>query len=139
MAIRSKELVPDVEVQTRNGVMAIVSREQLAQAVLDGVAMLDVAGGMLSVILTRAPTGFPNEMATTGGAVTWQDRTDAKPQPERATAQQRHLDIEPLDPDPEPEVLEAELEAASNGEVADGIDEDELPQEDVSSIPQHLR
>lgn len=63
-------------------VFPVVTQEDLIKAVVDGAVVVDRAGGCLAVAVQRIPTGVPNEMVTTRALVTWQDRTNAKPQPE---------------------------------------------------------
>jgi hypothetical protein len=74
VAIRRWQVHPDET--------GIVSREALISAFIDAAALLDIAGGALTVVTGRAPTGLPGEMVTTGVMLEWRDRTDAKPQPE---------------------------------------------------------
>lgn len=107
----------------------IVSREALISAFIDAATMLDIAGGTLSVVTGRMPTGLPGEMVTTGAVFEWRDRTDAKPQPERSVTidppvEQAGL-FESTEPDDEP----------PPGVVVDDFEE----QEDVSAIPEHAR
>jgi hypothetical protein len=85
MAIRTRAVYPDTGYVLPSGEqIAIVSEETLVD---EAVAMLRVAyrvGGIVSVVQDRAQTGVPHEMVTVAAVVQWQDRTDAKPQPEPA-------------------------------------------------------
>lgn len=104
-----------------------VSREALIGALIDGATMLDLAGGVLSVVVNRAPTGFPGEMVTTLALVEWKDRTDAREHPETEVAvpsePRREPAPAPADPEPEPEGDEVD--------PADGFDYSRLQEEDV--------
>jgi hypothetical protein len=83
--VRPDHEVPTVapETYSPDGVIAAVSQQALGKAVLDGVVMLDRAGGVLSVTVSRAQTGVPGERVTSGAMVEWKDRTDARPAPEQ--------------------------------------------------------
>jgi hypothetical protein len=81
MAVRSKVLQPDQQILTHNGPVDVVSREAIREAFLDFEAVGDVAGGVISIVYVREPTGAPGEMVTTGVMLQWKDRTDARPQP----------------------------------------------------------
>jgi hypothetical protein len=37
----------------------VLSREQLIEALIDGAAILDIAGGVLTCVVGRAPTNLP--------------------------------------------------------------------------------
>jgi hypothetical protein len=93
MAIRTRAVYPDTGYVLPSGEqIAIVSEETLVD---EAVAMLRVAyrvGGIVSVVQDRAQTGVPHEMVTVAAVVQWQDRTDAKPQPEPAAAPVRLTD-----------------------------------------------
>jgi hypothetical protein len=107
-----------------------VSREALIGAMIDGATLLDIAGGVLSVVVGRAPTDVPGEMVMTGALLEWKDRTDARSQPEAPVA----VTPEPRR-EPEPEVL-AEPEAdvdpvAPDVDPSDGFDYSTLEEEDV--------
>jgi hypothetical protein len=82
MAVRSKVLQPDQQILTHNGPVNVVSREAIREAFLDFEAVGDVAGGVISIVYVREPTGAPGEMVTTGVMLQWKDRTDARPQAE---------------------------------------------------------
>jgi hypothetical protein len=107
-----------------------VPRQAMGEALMDGEALLARAGGMLTVVTQRMPTGFPNEMVTVGAVFEWRDRTDARPQAERPAYQ------EPLREDPSPEELEAALEATSE-ENPDGFTPE--ADEDLAAVPERLR
>jgi hypothetical protein len=99
-----------------------VSQNALAKAVLDGVVMLDRAGGVLSVTVSRAPTGVPGERVTTGALIEWKDRTDARPQPES-------------DGPPPPAAV-----ATPNGPMQVSVTADqEMPEIDERDVPPELR
>lgn len=126
---RRRQILPD-----ENGVVTL---EALIQALIEAASWLDFAGGCLTVVTGRAPTGLPGEMVTTGAILEWRDRTDARPQPEPAstvTAQplsrdeQREIADEVL-AEPEPEV--AALAEAHSEENPDGFDYSTLQEEDV--------
>jgi hypothetical protein len=59
-----------------------MSREALIGAMIDAAALLDIAGGGLTVLVGRERTNLPGEMVMTGAVLEWRDRTDAKAQPE---------------------------------------------------------
>jgi hypothetical protein len=101
----------------------VLSREQLIEALIDGAAILDIAGGVLSCVVGRAPTNLPGEMVMTGAVLEWKDRTDAKPQPEpAATVTEAPAAI--------PGQLTVEDELEATGEP-DGFDYSKLEAEDV--------
>lgn len=60
----------------------IVTQDDLIKAMVDAAVVVDRAGGCIALTVMRVPTGVPNEMLTTRALVSWQDRTNAKPQPE---------------------------------------------------------
>jgi hypothetical protein len=113
--------------------IAVVSMEAQAQAVLDGLTAQNRLGGYLAIQSERAPTEVPGEMVTTFLLVTWQDRTDAKPQPEvqapipgqTTVDEQLATAAEPLEP-PDPST------------EPDGFDYSKLEAEDVEE-PQTSR
>jgi spore coat polysaccharide biosynthesis protein SpsF (cytidylyltransferase family) len=99
---------PDTQLQVEDGaVIGVASDESVARAVLDGVVMLNRAGGCLYVSVQRVPTGVEGEMVNLGALVEWRDRTDAKPSAEQpvstpvkeATASVTGLLDEPLEDD----------------------------------------
>ena len=81
----------------------VANRQDIIEALMDGEALLARAGGVLSVVVHRAPTDLPGEMVTTAAVFEWKDRTDGedRPQPERVAPQRA--------PDPTPEQLEEQL------------------------------
>lgn len=87
----------------------VANRDEIVQALMDGEALLHRAGGVLEVVVVRAPTEIDGEMWTTGAIFSWKDRTDARPQPEAAAAVVERAPV--TEPDPEPEELEAALTA----------------------------
>jgi hypothetical protein len=80
----------------------VLSREQLIEALIDGAAILDIAGAVLE----------------------WKDRTDAKPQPEPAATV-----TEPA-AEPEPEAIPGQL-TVDDALEPDGFDYSKLEAEDV--------
>lgn len=141
MAKRARLLQPDTVTPTRLGEIPTVSREALVGALMDGEAMLTMAGGVLEIIVERAETGVPDERVTTMALIRWKDRTDARPQPERS---------EPLKPaasapaaeqpaETELDITERPPALLAADEVGDGLDLSTLEEEDLSSIPQPLR
>jgi hypothetical protein len=155
---------PDSELDTRqHGTILFVSRNALLEAMVDAAAVLDMAGGVLTVVCGRHPTDVPGEMVTTSAVVEWKDRTDAREQPEQAgppkgapAPQVGAQILEHMDPDLRADLraaLEAEvreqMDAAAaqqvpamvggpRPEIGDGLDRP-LEEEDVSSIPESLR
>lgn len=121
-----------------DGVIAAVSQHALAKAVVDGVVMLDRAGGVLSVTVSRAPTGVPGERVTTGAMVEWKDRTDARPQPENDGPPILHAVDEPPAPGEESAVAEQPLIAEEPVAVAVST-EQEMPEVDDRDVPAELR
>lgn len=116
MSIRTWQAPASAQIELADGVYPVVTQEDLMKAVLDGVVTLDRLGGVLGVVLQRVPTGTPNEMVTTRALVTWQDRTNAKPQPE-----QDARPPEPVEPLPE--------------EVYGRLPDDEAPLDDGLRVP----
>lgn len=141
MAIRTRAVRPDMVFELEDGrQVAVVSEESLLQATVDVARTVNFAGGTMSLVVNRHPTGVPHEMVTVGALIQWQDRTDAKAQPEPAApAREVEQEDEPdwsfedkvvntrtgeefavegtsgtpmefVGPDPEPEALEAALE-----------------------------
>ena len=82
MSIRSWQANPSHQIELDGNVWPVVTQEDLVKALFDGAVMLDRAGGCLQVVLQRQATKMPNEMVTVAAIVVWQDRTNAKPQPE---------------------------------------------------------
>lgn len=107
-----------------------MSREALIGALIDGAALLDIAGGVLSVMVGRAPTDLPGEMVMTTAILEWRDRTDAKAQPERPST----VPTTTAETDeflPASESIAAEAEADANDANPDGFDYSRLAEEDV--------
>lgn len=135
--IRHWQVAPDQEMQTHEGPVGVVSYEALASAVIDGVTMVHRAGGNLSLVVSRRPTGFPGEMVTVEAVVTWQDRTNAKAQLEPALnigSGQEHVDETPID--------QGASGDPSRGDGDSGV-KAPPPVEDLEvdeeSVPEHLR
>lgn len=145
MAIRRRQVHPDET--------GVVTQEALIQALIEAASWLDFAGGMLEVVTARQPTGFPGEMVTTGAAIEWRDRTDARPQPEpTSTIPSAQLRPEPASndqPNPEQAPLarlaedDATLGALDGGvpteDNPDGFDYGQLDAEDVEAEPEVAR
>lgn len=140
MAQRAKAVRPDQAFEKEDGeVIGVVSLELMIEEVVRAVTTQDFSGGVLQIVVQRHPTGVPNEMVTVGALIQWQDRTDAKPQPEPAAPAQSiepdesfEWDGEPVDPgvrDPTPEELEDELEAEAR--AREEHDDVPLPREAV--------
>jgi hypothetical protein len=126
--------------QLSDGTMIeFVSREALVEAFMDALAIIDRAGGVLSIVAGRVPTDVPGEMLTNGLMIEWKDRAHATASPERPT----QVVAPPApDPDPTPEALEAQLEAeldAQRKAAPDGLDPSTLDEVDESSIPESVR
>jgi hypothetical protein len=133
---------PDTGMQLSDGTMIeFVSREALVEAFMDALAIIDRAGGVLSIVAGRVPTDVPGEMLTNGLMIEWKDRAHATTSPERPTqvvaqrSEARDAATLALDPDPTPQDLEARLEA----EAPDGLDPSTLDEVDESSIPESVR
>lgn len=150
MAIRRAAARPDET--------GMVSREAHVQAFMDLEAMMWVAGGVGSVIADRTRTDVPGEMVTTFLVAEWKDRTDAKPAAEAeshdlaaATAPAPTASLEalanPLEALAEQLGIPVEdLAKRIAGDVPvpvavtpNGDSPDDEPEEDLSSIPEHLR
>lgn len=128
---RGKVAHPDYIAQTPDGEeIEAVSVEALMALAAQGVNMLDVAGGVLSIVVGRRPTGFPAEAVTTIAIMEWKERPVAKDQPEQQAAAQP---APPAAEDPTPDELEEQLAAEED------FDESTLPEEDVSELPESLR
>jgi hypothetical protein len=91
----------------------IVTQDDLIKAMVDAAVVVDRCGGCIALTAMRVPTGVPNEMLTTRALVSWQDRTNAKPQPEPSALA------------PQPEMLDEELHAKQREEI-----ESETPLDD---------
>jgi hypothetical protein len=128
MAVRSRYVEPDQVRETADGPLPYVTDEAYFNALLAVAQVQAVAGGIVTAVVQRAPTGIPNEMVTTSALVEWRDRTDAKPQPERSVTIEAPVEqaglFEPTAEDEPPP-----------GVVIDDFEEEE----DVSAIPEHAR
>jgi hypothetical protein len=69
-------------IEVPDGVLPIASREAVEQAIIDGIALGERAGGVLTVIWGRTRTGFDGEAVTTGLAVEWKSGPRAPDQTE---------------------------------------------------------
>jgi hypothetical protein len=83
VSIRARDIPASAQMETADGVIPIVTQEDLIRAMTDAAVVLDLSGGCVSVVVQRVPSGVPNEMFTSRAILTWQDRTNAKPQPEQ--------------------------------------------------------
>ncbi len=83
MAVRRWQIHPDVMHPTLG--VPVLSHTTFIEGVADGVAMMQRAGGVLSVVAERINSDLPGEMVTILAVCEWKDRTDAKPQPEQVT------------------------------------------------------
>lgn len=123
-----------------------MSREALIGALIDAAALLDIAGGGLTVLVGRERTNLPGEMVMTGAVLEWRDRTDAKAQPE--APQTAAPEIEPITDRTDVDRVEAmqeELAAEARGfkyeptaENPDGFKYEKLQAEDVEE-PEPVR
>lgn len=125
-----------------------VAFEDLEQVVRQVLLVQEFAGGVVSILTDRDPTGLPGEMVTTNAVVEWRDRTDARPSPEIAKQTLVWAQEQAAAPR-EPQNLEAqalanlvtepatfgvevdEAEALARAEVAEDIDYSALAEEDV--------
>lgn len=82
MALRSRYVGPDEMKRTPAGDIAVVSRQAQLDAIMEVAIVADFSGGGFSVFYERAETGIANERVTTAIVLTWQDRGQAKAQPE---------------------------------------------------------
>ena len=140
--IRRWHVEPDMEAQTKDGMVLAVSRDALIMAAVDAVTMADRAGGGFQMWLERYPTGLPGEMLTTGAVVEWRHRTDARPEAEQQTRQQpvaAHIpepEALPVDPQDDP-TLYRDGEFVGD-DINDGLDPNALPDEDDSEIAERV-
>lgn len=154
MAIRRRAARPDDVIEVQDPAtgelvgLPIISRDQMRELMLDGEALLAMAGGVFTVYVQRARTGVPNEMVTVAAVGEWKDRADARPQPEDGGQQIARQ--EPAAPAPaiqgDPELAQVAAEAAAQLQGQDqpaapaprttAADDDD---EDLSSIPPHLQ
>jgi hypothetical protein len=61
----------------------IVTLDMLIEAAIRGCTTLDFAGGCLSIVVDRSPTGLPGEMVTTGAIMEWRHDARVQPRPEQ--------------------------------------------------------
>lgn len=116
MARRSRRVYPDELRPTPVGDIPVVSRGAQEQALLEINIVADFNGGILSVLYERKETGIENERVTTGMLLTWQDRTDARLQPEE------HLE------------LPGEIPEQDEPEQDDEHEEDDAPAEGAELV-----
>lgn len=152
--IRRWQVHPDRERALVTGeIVEYVSREAMVDALLDGAAMIDRAGGVLTLLVRRTPTELDGEMLTTHVVLEWKDRTNAKPNAEQAAPAPAAPVVAEWEPDPlygpEDGVYAAADEEAAAARAAgvtpvatpvgDLLDGAMLPEEDLSEIPAGLR
>jgi hypothetical protein len=137
--IRRRQVYPDES--------GVVTREALLEAMIDAATFLDFAGGVLSVVTQRQPTGLPGEMVTTGAVVEWRHDARVQPRPEQFEQEPERgiadvvrngevvntVSVEMTETGyPIPETAEPLPEAeASDAENPDGFDHSRLDEEDV--------
>lgn len=129
--IRSWQAEASQQIELEGHVWPVVAQNDLVKALVDAAVVLDRAGGCLQVVLQRKSTGVPNEMVTVAAIVVWQDRTNARPQPETRNDE---LGIEPLGAPAEPFEQPVDIPVDGTGEpplAADGepVDETAVPAE----------
>jgi hypothetical protein len=91
MAERFRQVHPDEILTLRDGrELAVVSEEHFVNEVAKIASFIAFAGGTMSAVVYRQPTDLKGEMATVGAVLSWADRTDARPQPEPASAPPEH-------------------------------------------------
>jgi hypothetical protein len=111
MAERFRQVHPDEILTLRDGrELAVVSEEHFVNEVAKIASFIAFAGGTMSAVVYRQPTDLKGEMATVGAVLSWADRTDARPQPEPASAPPTGEPVETLPPLP---VQQAPAEAPS--------------------------
>jgi hypothetical protein len=87
MAERFRQVHPDEILTLRDGrEVAVVSEELFVNEVAKIASFIAFAGGTMSAVVYRQPTDLRGEMVTVGAVLSWADRTDARPQPEVASA-----------------------------------------------------
>jgi hypothetical protein len=69
MAVRSRYVEPDQVRETADGPLPYVTDEAYFNALLAVAQVQAVAGGIVTAVVQRAPTGIPNEMVTTSALV----------------------------------------------------------------------
>jgi len=137
VSVRSWQATPSREIELDGKVWPVVTQEDLIKALLDGAIMLDRAGGCLQVVLQRRPTPMPNEMITVAAVVVWQDRTNAKPQPESPGVE--ILEPAPAEPPPNGEPTNEDAAALAEALGANQLAELESEVVDESDVPENLR
>jgi hypothetical protein len=124
-----------------------VPREALLAAMYDAATILDIMGGVISVVTARHPTDLEGEMVTTGAVVEWRQMVKTKARPENfeqatelpstpapdLTDREEEALIRDL-PDPEVAAL-----AEVRSEEPDGLDYGALPEEDDSAVEEPVR
>lgn len=133
--VRSRLVTPDMHVPTlqelpdgtygEGPLLPAVSRQAQLQAVVDAMTVVDVVGGMFTVVVERTPTGVPGERVTTKVLVEYKDRVDARQQAERDTAIV-----------PPPAERSTEIASENGVAVAVGTDGEVV---DEADVPEHLR
>lgn len=118
MAIRRREVHP--------GEDGLVALDDLIRATVDALGVQDLAGGVVSVVVDRAPTRLPGEMVTVGAVVEWRDRTDAKSQAEPVASGWRNEPAPAPVSEPVPEPA-AESVVYEDGEPVEDVDLSTLP------------
>lgn len=145
MSIRSWQASPSAQIELDGQVWPVVTQDDLVKALYDGAILLDRAGGCLQVVLQRQATPLPNEMVTVAAIVVWQDRTNAKSQPE-----DRGLDVVEGESSnghgeflPGPDELDAAAVAAAavreDAAQAEQRARLDTPEVDESAVPEKLR
>ena len=93
VSIRTWEVPASAQITIGEQDYPIVTQDDLIKAMVDAAVVVDRAGGCIALTVMRVPTGVPNEMLTTRALVSWQDRTNAKPQPEPSALTQPAEDL----------------------------------------------
>lgn len=141
MSIRTSEVPPSAAIELDGQQHPVVTRDDLVAALVDAAIVLHHAGGCLGVILQRVPTGTPNEFVTTRALVTWQDRTNAKPQSEPDARQPVGIPVDGIASAVENgngAELSTDPPQGAVDEVGDGLFVDPLAEDD-SEIPASMR
>lgn len=139
--IRRRQVYPDAS--------GVVTREALLEAMIDAATFLDFAGGVLSVVTQRQPTGLPGEMVTVGAIVEWRHDARVEPKPQQfeqatqpdfteaklpVTAEQQQAMIrEATEQIKAEDALVAQADALADVDPADGFDYSQLDEEDVEA------
>lgn len=106
---------------------AVVTTQDIAEALTRAAVVLDCCGGHLNVATKRIPTGRPEEWVTVGALVEWMDMTGARARPE----QDARAEEPPPAEEPEGESVLPFEDPRGVDEVGDGlyIDPDAPPDE----------